>query len=128
MAFPKISFLERGLNYFFNIIISYIFPENFIEITQVIQKIGTFSPSVWTIYIGIYFVETSHTHTPSPNFLKTFNFGKIHIAFSIYNKKIIHKLTLNFGIKMINSWRYKCLSSFMITNKKTFKNKIALKK
>ena len=36
----------------FNIIISLIFPENFIEISQVFQKIWRFSPSILTIFIN----------------------------------------------------------------------------
>ena len=36
----------------FNIIISHIFPENFIEIPQVIQKILKFSVTILTIFIN----------------------------------------------------------------------------
>ena len=36
----------------FNIIKSHIFPENFIEIPQTVQKIWSFSPSILTIFIG----------------------------------------------------------------------------
>ena len=34
----------------YNIIITYIFPENFIEITQIVQKIWIFSSSILTIF------------------------------------------------------------------------------
>ena len=36
----------------FNIIINHIFPENFIEIPQVVQKVWRFSPSILTIFIN----------------------------------------------------------------------------
>ena len=36
----------------FNTIISHNFPENFIEIAQVVQKIWRFSPSILTIFIN----------------------------------------------------------------------------
>ena len=54
-AFPKMHLLERQgeplLFGIFNIIISDTFPENFIEIPQVIQKIRRFSSSILTIFI-----------------------------------------------------------------------------
>ena len=34
-----------------NIIISHIFPENFIEVSEVVQKIRIFSPSILTVLI-----------------------------------------------------------------------------
>ena len=34
----------------FNIVVSHVVPENFIVITQVVQKIWTFSPSALTIF------------------------------------------------------------------------------
>ena len=46
---------ERVRSWFFvtfNTIISYIFPENFIEIPLVVQKIRRFSPSILTIFIN----------------------------------------------------------------------------
>ena len=36
----------------FNIIINLIFPENFIELPQVVRKIWRFSPSILTIFIN----------------------------------------------------------------------------
>ena len=54
--FPRICYLEREWKpvflVTFNIIISHIFPENFIEITQVIQKIWRFSPLILTIFMN----------------------------------------------------------------------------
>ena len=44
----------------FNIIISHIFAENFIEIHQVVQKIQRFSPSILSIFIDVLkFFDTS---------------------------------------------------------------------
>ena len=52
VVFPKMWLLERGwsLVFFgtFNIIVRHIFPENVIEINQVVQKIWSFSPSILT--------------------------------------------------------------------------------
>ena len=49
-------FLEKGWTstflWHFNIIVSYIFPENFIEILQVVQKIWRFSSSLSTIFVN----------------------------------------------------------------------------
>ena len=49
----KIYLLERRWN--FNIIISHIFPENFIEVPWVVQEIWTFSPSILTIFINFIY-------------------------------------------------------------------------
>ena len=53
VIFPKI----RVKSWFFvtyNIIISHIFAENFIEMPQVVQKIWRFSPSILTIFIVFF--------------------------------------------------------------------------
>ena len=58
VVFPKICLLEKGLSpafcdFFvtFYIIISHIFPENFIEISQVVQKIWRFFQSILSVFI-----------------------------------------------------------------------------
>ena len=69
VIFPKLYLLERGWSLVFmsyNIIISHIFPEKFTEITQVVQRIWRFSPSILTISINFldfltfpYYKETN---------------------------------------------------------------------
>ena len=57
----KVFSRERVKPCFFvtlNIIISHVFPENFIEIPQVVQKIWIFSPSILTVFID--FSDFSH--------------------------------------------------------------------
>ena len=54
LVFPKKYLLERGPNVTFNIIISHIFPENFIKISQVVQKIWRFSTSILTNFINLW--------------------------------------------------------------------------
>ena len=55
----------------FNIIIGYIFPENFIEIPQVVQKIWRFSPSMLTVFINFsyywHFLVTKNLMTSAYN-------------------------------------------------------------
>ena len=55
--FPKLYLLKRGETLVFvtfNIIISHIFPENFIKILQVAQKIWRFSLPILAIFIAFY--------------------------------------------------------------------------
>ena len=58
LVFPKLYLLKRGctLLFFvaFHIIISHIFPENFILIPQFAQEIWWFSVSILTIFINFY--------------------------------------------------------------------------
>ena len=64
LSFSKKCFLERGQIFVFvrlNIIKNHIFPENFIEIAQVFQKLWRFSPSILTIFIGfLEFLTVRH--------------------------------------------------------------------
>ena len=57
VVFPKICFSEiewsPGFLGLFNIIVSDIFPENFIEIPHLVQKIRRFSSSILTIFVNV---------------------------------------------------------------------------
>ena len=61
MVFPRISFLKTGWNpAFLWLLISHHFPENCIEIGQVVQKIWQFSPLILTIFTDFWFVFFWH--------------------------------------------------------------------
>ena len=66
--FKTVSSTERVKPWFFvtfNIIISHILPEHFIEISQVIQKIWRFSSSILTIFINFsdFFIFSCYKET-----------------------------------------------------------------
>ena len=68
----------------FNIIISHIFPENFSEISEVVQRIWKLSLSIWTIFINFI------------NFLDFLQFAVTKkLITSAYNGPFKHLFTFN---------------------------------
>ena len=91
MVFPKMHLLGRQWRHVFLWLLTHVFPENFIQIPQVIQKILKISLSIVTILIIIFF-EKKYSQKAQPFMVKlnktwpdTLNFPKC-----FYQNKFSH--------------------------------------